>query len=273
MSSADLKCSVCGKTLEESEYHEASRQLEKNVSKLFGEQSRKRTQEFNDKISELKATHRKDMQTAAKKYEAERKSLQMRVDEQIKKTREIRERELREAKKNYQMQLENIRSIYQSQIEEMKKNYEQMVTGNQTQMDKLQKWLHEELINEPYKKMALIEREKISAEQQVAKLVQQLNDKNAEVISSQEKLKELENKVPKEAREQLLEQESPFDPKYQTTPEEPESSEQKEWLNMIKELAQKHELRDAGVEEDDKPESEEQKNSWGSKVAKKFGLF
>ncbi|TLY05579.1 MAG: hypothetical protein E6K92_01365 [Thaumarchaeota archaeon] len=242
MSSADLKCSVCGKTLEESEYHEASRQLEKNVSKLFGEQSRKRTQEFNDKISELKATHRKDMQEGAKKYEAERKSLQMRVDEQIKKTREIRERELREAKKNYQMQLENIRSIYQSQIEEMKKNYE-------------------------------IEREKISAEQQVAKLVQQLNDKNAEVISSQEKLKELENKVPKEARGQLLEQESPFDPKYQTTPEEPESSEQKEWLNMIKELAQQHELRDAGVEEDDKPESEEQKNSWGSKVAKKFGLF
>ena len=42
---------------------------------------------------------------------------------------------------------------------------------------------------------------------------------------------------------------------------------------MIKELAQQHELRDAGVEEDDKPESEEQQNSWGSKVAKKFGLF
>lgn len=273
MSSADLKCPGCSKTLQESEYRDASRQLEKNISKLFGDQTRKRTQEFDNKISELKVTHRKDMQAAAKKYEVERKSLQRRLEDQISKTREIRERDLREAKKNYQMQLENIRSIYQSQIEEMKKNYEQMVTSNQTQMDKLQKWLHEELIDEPFRKIALIEREKTSVEKQAANLVQQLNDKNAELISLQEQLKALEDKVPKEVREQPVEEESPFDPKYQGSPEEPESSEQKEWLNMIKELAQQHEIREAGVEEDTEPKSEEQQNSWGSKVAKKFGLF
>ncbi|HEV8405641.1 MAG TPA: hypothetical protein VGQ13_07030 [Nitrososphaera sp.] len=273
MSSADLKCPVCSKTLQESEYPDASEQLERHISKLFREQSRKKTQEFNDKISELKATHRKDMQAAAKKYEVERKSLQRRLEDQISKNREIRERDLREAKKNYQMQLENIRSIYQGQMEEMKKNYDQMVNSNQTQLAKLQKWLHEELIDEPFRKIALIEQAKTSAEQKVANLVQQLNDKNAEVISLHEQVKGLEDKVPKEVREQIVEEESPFDPKYQATPEEPESSEQKEWLNMIKELAQQHELRDTGVEEDAEPESEEQQNSWGSKVAKKFGLF
>jgi cell division protein FtsX len=142
-------------------------------------------------------------------------------------------------------------------------------------MDKLQKWLHEELIDEPFRKIALIEQAKTSAEQKVANLVQQLNDKNAEVISLHEQVKGLEDKVPKEVREHIVEEESPFDSKYQATPEEPESSEQKEWLNMIKELAQHHEMRDTGVEEDaePEPESEEQQNSWGSKVAKKFGLF
>jgi DNA repair exonuclease SbcCD ATPase subunit len=265
-SAADLKCPACSKKLEEPEFDDASREMQKNISKLFGEQSRKRKEEFGQKISELRETHRRDVQAAAKKYEAERKSLLKRLDEQIRKGREIREHDLREAKKNYQMQLEDIRNIYQNQMEEMKKLYEQMAGGNQTQMEKLQKGLHEELVDQPFKKIALMEQEKMSAEQQIANLVQQLNDKNTEVIFLQERVKQLEEKVPSELKEQSVE-EHQMDSKYQTVPDEIEGSEQKEWLDMIKELAQQHENKE------DVQEPEEEQKTWGSKVAKKFGLL
>jgi len=271
VSSPNLKCPACSKTLDESEFHDAAEQLENSISKRSVEESRKRKQEFDNKILELKVTHKKDLLEAAKKNDVERKSLQKKFDDQISKSKEIREREIREAKKNYQMQLEDIRSIYQSQLDEMKKTYEQMASSSQTQIDKLQKWLHEELVDAPFAKIAKIEQEKKSAENQIGDLVQQLNDKNSEVIFLEEKMKQLKDKVPLEETERVVE-EHKMDSKYQNMPEESDDSQQKEWLDMIKELAHQHEMR-GGEMEDVELKSEEQEKTWGSKVAKKFGLF
>jgi hypothetical protein len=156
-------------------------------------------------------------------------------------------------------------------MEEMKKIYEQMVSNNQTHIDKLQKWLRDELVDEPFAKIAKIEQEKTYVEKQVANLVQQLNDKNTELIFFQEKVKQLEERVPAEVREKFVE-EPKMDSKYQSAPDEPQDMQQKEWLEMIKELAQQHEMRE-DEKDDTESKPEEQQKNWGSKVAKKFGLF
>lgn len=66
-------------------------------------------------------------------------------------------------KKNYQMQLEHIREFYGTQnaalqnelktsyagqLEGMKKNYEGLATGNQRQLETLQKYLEDKVVGE-----------------------------------------------------------------------------------------------------------------------------
>ena len=77
MSSADLKCPVCNKALEGSEYGHAARQLEKSV-----------LQKYREQLKNDKQAHRKQVQVMAKKYQKEKKSLQKRFGEQAKRSKE-----------------------------------------------------------------------------------------------------------------------------------------------------------------------------------------
>lgn len=257
MSPADLKCPVCSKVLEGSEHEHAAKQLAKSVSQKYREQLKKEKQE-----------QRRRMQDMAKKHQEEKKSIKKMLGEQAKKSRESQKRELGQIKKNYQMQLEQMREFYGTQnaalqnelkasfagqLEGMKKNYEGLAAGNQRQLETLQRYLEDKLVGELKDKISQLEEDRISTELRLAEMVQQLDERNAEVVSMKERLHA--DRVPEEHE--------------QVTGGAPEPGDnQQELLRIVKEVAQQQEM---GELED--PEEEEKRSLWGSKAGKRFGLF
>ncbi|HUG96014.1 MAG TPA: hypothetical protein VMJ94_00600 [Nitrososphaera sp.] len=265
MSSADLTCPVCSKVLEGSEYSHAASQLEKSV-----------LQKYRGQLKKDKQAHRKQVQVMAKKYHKEKKSLQKRFGEQAKRSKEGQKRELVQLKKNYQVQLEHIREFYGTQnaalqselktsyggqLEGMKKNYEGLATGNQRQIETLQKYLEDKVVGELKDKVSQLEEDKMSAELRLSEMVQQLDERNAEVVSLKDRLHRVDYGAPEP--EQV-----------DASSEAPDLGDnQQELLRIVKEVAQQQELGELKELEEEDPEEEEKHGFWGSKAGKRFGLF
>ncbi len=115
MSSANIKCPVCGKTLEAAEYEQATKQLEKSISQRYREQLKKERQENADRLARFKKEQQQRMQAVAKRQQSEKKLLQKRLSEQARISKEHHKRDLVQLKKNYQMQLEHMREFYGTQ--------------------------------------------------------------------------------------------------------------------------------------------------------------
>lgn len=265
MSSADLKCPVCNKALEGSEYSDAARQLAKSVMQKYREQLKKGKQD-----------HHKQMQAMAKKHQGEKKSFQKRLGEQAKRNKESQKRELVQLKKNYQVQLEQMREFYgaqnaalqnelktshASQLEGMKKNYEGLAAGNQRQLETLQKYLEDKVVGELKEKVSQLEEEKMSAELRLSEMVQQLDERNAEVVSLKDRLHKMDYGAPE-----------PGQAEAPSEVPEPGNNQQQELLRIVKEVAQQQELGELKELEEEDPE-EEKHGFWGSKAGKRFGLF
>lgn len=257
MSPADLKCPICSKVLEESEYGQAKRQLEKNISKKNDEQLKKGRKAQHNQIQVLR-----------KKHKAEKKTLQKRFTEQARRNKAGKKRELAQLKRNYQMQLEQMREFYgsqnavlqnelktfhASQLEGMKKNYEGLAAGNQRQLETLQKYLEDKVVGELREKVSELEEAKMSAELKLAEMVQQLDERNAEMVSLKDRLSKMDYEEPGE-QEQI--------------PIQEQGGNQQELLRIVKEVAQQKEMDELGELED--PEEGKQ-SFWGK--SKRFGLF
>ncbi len=115
-------------------------------------------------------------------------------------------------------------------------------------------------------KVSQLEQDKLSAELRLTEVVQQLDERNAEIVSMKERLcNNMNTPAPEEPEvEQALSEE----------PQEQTAANQ-ELIKMVKEVAQQQELGELKeLEEGDDDDSEEEKHGfWGSKVGKRFGLF
>jgi hypothetical protein len=281
VSSVDLKCPVCSKTLEAAERDNAVKQLEKSVLQEYRDQLRKAKQEHASSIAKFKQVQHKQMQTMAKRQQGEKKALQKRMSEQAKKSRESARRELAQIKKNYQAQLEQMREFYGSQnaafqnelkasyalqLEEMKRNYEGLSASNQRQLETLQKYLEDKLVGELREKVSQLEQDKLPTELWLAELVQDLDKRNAEVVSLKEQLHHLDDGIPEEGKHADHVQDETFEPTNE--------QQREELLKIVKEVATpQQELGDLKELEDEPEEEEEKHGFWGSKPGKKFGLF
>lgn len=277
MSSADIKCPVCSKTLEESERDNAAKQLEKSVLQKFRDQLKKGKQENATMLAKVKEMQRKQMQDMAKRHQSEKKSLQKTLTEEAKKNRDSQKRELEQLRSNDQMQLEQVRAFYgtqnaalqneikasfEAQLEAMKKNYESLAAGNQRQLEMLQKYIEEKLVGELREKVSQLEEDKKSAELRLSELVQELDQRNTEVVSLREQLSRMEAAVPEEQAQ------SPNLDEIQE-----QGGNQQELLRMVKEVAEQQELGDLRELEEDAPEDEKEKHAFWGKSGKRFGLF
>jgi hypothetical protein len=280
VSSADFKCPLCSKTLEEDEHGQAVKQLEKDVFQKYRDQLRKAKQEYEGRLVRFRLEQQKRIKAMAKKQESEKKSLQKRLLEQARRSKESSRRELAQLKKNYQAQLEQMREFYgtqnaalqselkfsyASQLEGMKKNYEGLSASNQRQIETIQKYLEDRLLGELKEKVSQLEQDKLSAELRITELVQDLDARNAEVVSMKERLRHFEDGVPEEHKV--------MDQAQGETPE-PGSDQQQELLRIVKEVAQQQELGDLNeLDDEEEPGEEEKHGFWGSRPGKKFGLF
>ncbi|MEW6604013.1 MAG: hypothetical protein AB1351_04910 [Thermoproteota archaeon] len=275
MSSADLKCPVCSRTLEASEHDDVVKRLERDFSQKYRDLLKKGRQENAAMLVKLKQKQRKQIHTMAKRYQNEKKAIQKMYADQAKRSRQSQKRELVQLRRNYQTQLAQMRDFYSSQnaalqnelkasfaalLEGMKKNYESLAAGNQRQLEMLQQYLEDKLVGELREKVAQLEQEKMSAELKLSEMVQQLDQRNAEVVSLKEQLNRVGAMVPVE---HALEVQS-------ETVEQ--GNGQQELLKIVKEVAEQRALELQELEQDI-PEDEEEKHGFWGKSGKRFGLF
>lgn len=278
MSSVDLKCPVCSKMLEAAEHDLAITNLEKSIFQKYRDQLKEAKQEHARMIAEFKQAQRKQLQDMAKRQQSEKKILQKRLVEQERKNRESSKRELAQLKKNYQIQLEQMREFYigqsaalqnelktsyVSQLEGMKKNYEGLSASNQRQLETLQKYIEDTLVGELREKVSRLEQDKLSSESRIAELVQDLDNRNAKLVSLKEQSRHFDDEIPMEQKEVDQAQ----------SEAEPVNDQQQELLRIVREVAQQRELGELKELEKDEAEEEEKHRFWGSKPGKKFGLF
>lgn len=277
MTSDYIKCPVCSKVLEESEREYAAKQLEKSILQEYRSQLKKGKQENAAKLARFKQMQHEQMQVMARRHQGEKKSLQKRLIEQAKKGRESQKREVVQLRRNYQMQLEQVRDFYgtqnatlqtelkssfAAQMEVMKKNYESLASGNQRQLETLQKYIEETLVGELREKIRQMEDDKISAELRLAEMVQQLDQRNAEFVSLNERLSRVDAVIPEEPARMPNQSEI-----------EEQGGNQQELLRIVKEVAEQQELGELGQLEEDVPNDDGEKHSFWGKPGKKFGLF
>lgn len=277
MSSADSKCPVCNNHLDEVEHNNAVKKLEKSVLQRYNDQLKMNKRRNATMVDKLKQVQRRQMQVIAKRYENEKRSLQKKMIEQAKEVKESQKRELVQLKRNYQLQLAEIRDFYSvqnatlqnelkasfaAQLQGMQKNYVDLAADNQRQLETLQKYLEDHLLGELKEKVSRLEQGKMSAEMRLSEMVQQLDQRNAEVVSLKEKLNRIDEVAPEEhAREEV-----------QAELQEAVNGQQ-DLLRMVREVAEQRELEEFKGELEDNPEDEEKRNFWGSKPGKRFGLF
>lgn len=226
-------------------------------------------------LAKLKQKQRRQIQTVAKRYQNEKKAMQKRCADQTKKSRQSQKRELVQLRRNYQAQLAQMRDFYSLQnaslqnelktsfgalLEGMKKNYEGLAAGNQRQLEMLQQYIEDKLVGDLKEKVAQLEQEKMSAELRLSEMVQQLDQRNAEVVALKEQLNHVGAMVPVEhaleVQNEGVEQ----------------GNGQHELLEMVKEVAEQRALELRELEQDS-PEDEEEKHGFWGKSGKRFGLF
>ncbi len=177
-----------------------------------------RKKDRQKQISELKATHKSDLQLVKKKHQMEIQELQKRLKDHESRSKE----ELRKSEKQYHTQLEQIRKenkenntvMYKeikdfigSQISEMREGNEKAIrSDNDEHFESLRQSVESVFMDELQKKAAELEQTKVFAEAQANKLVQDTQEKNQRIDFLEDKIKEIAQKLPEEARQELYEE-------------------------------------------------------------------
>lgn len=177
-------------------------------------ESRRQRKEFEKKANLLKMAHQRKILAMNSKHHIEKQIWHKKFVVQIKADRKRFEQEFARLKKSYQWQLEHIRHIYDNQTSLLRQelvntydrqarvnqdSFESMVAANQGQLEKLQKWLQDELIAQLIEKKQNIENSnleqvKMAADLKIKKLREALDDREAEIQQLQERLHKAEAK-------------------------------------------------------------------------------
>lgn len=184
-------------------------------SKAAGSERKKDRQK---QISELKAAHKSDLQLMKKKHQMEIQELQKRLKDHESRSKE----ELRKSEKQYQAQLEQIRkenkennaamygeikNFIGSQISEMREGNESAIRNdNDEHFERLRQSMESVFTDELQKKTAELEQIKVFAEAQANRLVQDTHEKNQRIDFLEDKIKEIAQKLPEEAQQELYEE-------------------------------------------------------------------
>ena len=183
---------------------------------------RKKKPDTQARINDLKEKHKNKIQEILKKHAAERKVLQNEIKEQARRSREDLNKALKQTEKSYRVQLEQLRADYetrsaklQSELqgflgEQMKEikilNHDAVVEDSKERMEKLQEWLHSEFVTELQNKTNELGQIKASSDAQVQELVHEVDRKNREIVSLQNKIKEISLHLKKGLREELYDE-------------------------------------------------------------------
>ncbi len=189
-------------------------------SKVRSKDSKTVAERRNDRqkqISELKATHKSDLQLMKKKHQMAIQELQKRLKDRESRSKE----ELRKSEKQYRAQLEQIRKenkennaamygeikhFIGSQISEMREGNENAIRNdNNEHFERLRQSVESVFTDELQKKAAELEQTRVFAEAQANKLVQDTQEKNERIDFLEEKIKEIAQKLSEEARQELYE--------------------------------------------------------------------
>jgi hypothetical protein len=174
------------------------------------------------KLAELNAKHKDKIQQILKKHAEERKLLQSEIKAQARRSREDLSRALKQTEKSSRAQLEQLRSDYETRTVELQNelkgflgekmteikifNQDAMVNESREKMEKLQEWLHGEFVTELQNKTNELGQVKASTDVQVQNLVQEVDRKNQEILSLQNKIKEISIHLKKDLREELYDE-------------------------------------------------------------------
>ncbi len=192
------------------QYHQAMTKLKK----LNNIELRRQRKEFEKTMHRLRLAYRRKILAANYKHRLAKQMWQKKFAAQIKADRKRFEQELTRLKKSYQLQLEHIRNIYDSQAALMhqeladtfdrqskvnRDNFERIIAANQGQLEKLQKWLQDELVAQLIEKKRStensdIEQIKMAADLKIKKLRDALEDREAEIQQLQDRLHNAEAK-------------------------------------------------------------------------------
>jgi len=187
-------------------------------SKDSKEAARDHKKDRQKQISELRATHKNEMQLLKKKHQMEIQELQKRLKDHESKSKE----ELRKSEKHYHAQLEQIRkenkensiAMYKEikdflgvQISEMRETSESSIRNdNDEHFEKLKLSMQSVLTDELQKKTAELEQTKVFSEAQANKLVQDTHEKNQHIDFLEDKIKEIAQHLPEDAQQELYEE-------------------------------------------------------------------
>lgn len=177
-----------------------------------------RKKDRQKQISELKASHKNDLQLMKKKHQMEIQELQKRLKDRESRSKE----ELRKTEKEYHAQLEQIRkenkdnnaAMYReirdflgAQMAEMKEGSESAVRNdNDEHFERLRQSMESVFTDELQKKTAELEQMKVFSEAQANKLIEDTHEKNQRIDFLEEKIKEIAQKLPEEAQQELYEE-------------------------------------------------------------------
>lgn len=177
-----------------------------------------RKKDHQKQISELKVSHKSDLQLMKKKHQMEIQELQKRLKDHESRGKE----ELRKSEKQYHAQLEQIRkenkennaAMYKeitdflgAQISEMREGNESAIRNdNHEYFEGLRQSMESVFTDELEKKTAELEQIKVFSEAQANKLVQDTHEKNQRIDFLEEKIKEIAQKLPEEAQQELYEE-------------------------------------------------------------------
>ena len=266
----------------------AVKRLENAALLKLSRQSRRQKQDFERKIRKLRTEQKKKIEIISARRRSEAKSWQKRLKSQARKSKESFEREFIRLKKNYQMNAEHLRDVYDRQNsllrnsfdrngEARRRDFEGMASANRSQLEKLQKWLQDELVHQLLEKKHNLERSeaeqiKMSAELKMSKMAEQLSERNSEVEMFRGQVQQLEGKIATHYAHALS---GKMGGGAASDPDERQVSDserqRQELLGIIKEIAQKkvemNKEREAPAAGED-PMS--MVGSWTSKMAKAF---
>lgn len=176
--------------------------------------SQKQRKKFDKEIRQLKLAHRLRILAINAKVRYEKKMWQKRLAAQNIANRKRFDQEFTRLKKSYQLQLENIRQIYNNQaalqhaemedafdkqVKVNTENFKNMVAVNNSQLEKLQKWLHDELVTQLIEKRQNIENSdieqvRLAADLKIKKLREALDEREMEAQHLKERVQKMEAK-------------------------------------------------------------------------------
>jgi hypothetical protein len=177
-----------------------------------------RKKDRQKQVSDLKARHKSDLQLMKRKHQMEIQELQKRLKDHESRSKE----ELRKSEKQYHAQLEQIRkenkenstAMYReikdflnAQMSEMGERNESAIRNdNEQHFEKLRQSMESVFTDELQKKTAELEQTKVFSEAQANKLVQDTQEKNQRIDFLEDKIKEIAQKLPEEAQQELYEE-------------------------------------------------------------------